>query len=102
MFIVAACNPHRGNSLAMHIIPEEKWIQGSYYVRRLHPTLQLLLWDYGSLSVSQERDYINSKVKMLIRHKSVSNGATAGEKEYMSQAQVNYCCKKIPFITHNN
>ena len=62
VFIVAACNPHRGNSLASH---QQTWVRGSYYVRRLHPTLQFLMWDYGSLDEHQERDYINAKMKML-------------------------------------
>ena len=70
MFIVAACNPHRGNSLATHIDSKDKWMRGSYYVRRLHPTLRYLMWDYGSLDSSQERDYINSKMKMLNRRMS--------------------------------
>ena len=69
MFIVAACNPHRGNSLATHMNDKEldEWFRGTYYVRRLHPTLEFLKWDYGSLDVSQERDYVNSKMKMLNR-----------------------------------
>lgn len=66
MFIVAACNPHRGNSLASHS-RKETWVRGSYYVRRLHPTLRFLMWDYGALDESQERDYINAKMKMLDR-----------------------------------
>lgn len=62
LFIVAACNPHRGNSLASHT---ESWVRGAYYVRQLHPTLQFLMWDYGSLDQAQERDYINAKMRML-------------------------------------
>ena len=65
VFIVAACNPHRGNSLAIHMDSKEDWVRGSYYVRRLHSTLRFLMWDYGALDESQERDYINSKIKML-------------------------------------
>ncbi len=63
VFIVAACNPHRGNSLASH----KTWVRGSYYVRSLHPTLKFLMWDYGSLDEHQERDYINAKMKMINR-----------------------------------
>ena len=68
MFIIAACNPHRGNSLATHMRNKEEideWFRGTYYVRRLHPTLEFLKWDYGSLDDSQERDYVASKMKML-------------------------------------
>ena len=64
VFIVAACNPHRGDSLASHI-QKETWGRGTYYVRQLHPTLHFLMWDYGSLDEHQEREYINSKMKML-------------------------------------
>ena len=67
VFIVAACNPHRSNSLASHS-QKETWVWGSYYVRQLHPTLNFLMWDYGSLDESQERDYINAKMKMLNRN----------------------------------
>ena len=65
VFIVAACNPHRGNSLASH---SQTWFCGSYYVRQLHPTLHLLKWNYGSLDEEQEREYINTKMEMVNRH----------------------------------
>ena len=44
---------------------KEKWVRGTYYVRKLHPTLQFLMWDYGSLDEHQEKEYINAKMKML-------------------------------------
>ena len=66
VFIVAACNPQRGNSLVSHR-QKETWIRGTYYVRQLHPTLHLLMWDYGSLDKDQEREYIKAKMKMLYR-----------------------------------
>ena len=64
VFIVAACNPHRGNSLASHC-QKTTWVRGSYYVRQLHPTLRFLMWDYGSLDKNQERNYIIAKMKLL-------------------------------------
>lgn len=67
VFIVAACNPHRGNSLASH----KTWVRGTYFVRSLHPTLKFLMWDYGSLDEYQERDYINAKMKMI--NKTMAN-----------------------------
>ena len=63
IFIVAACNPHRGNSLAFN----QSWVRGTYYVSPLHPTLQLLKWDYGSLDKYQERDYIRAKMEIVSR-----------------------------------
>ena len=42
----------------------ETWIMDSYFVRRLHPTLAHLMWDYGSLGEDQERQYVLSKVNM--------------------------------------
>ena len=71
VFIVAACNPHRGNSMASlgiqggFGIDKEKWVRGTYYVRKLHPTLRFLMWDYGSLDEHQEKEYINAKMRML-------------------------------------
>ena len=83
MFVVAACNPHRGNSLASH--EQDRWLRGSYYVRPLHPTLQLIMWDYGSLDTAQERDYINAKIKML--HRTISNVEIAGLTELIVESQ---------------
>ena len=77
LFIVAACNPHRGNSLAaltvanagkfriMNDTSDETWIMDSYYVRQLHPTLAHLMWDYGSLGEDQEGQYVQAKVNMF-------------------------------------
>ena len=76
MFIVAACNPHRGNSMASLGVEDgskkDKWVRGTYYVRKLHPTLRFLMWDYGSLDEHQEKEYINTKMKMLNQHRSNS------------------------------
>ena len=77
VFIVAACNPHRGNSLAaltvanadrlrvMNDNSDETWIMDSYYVQKLHPTLAHLMWDYGSLGEDQEKQYVLAKVDMF-------------------------------------
>ena len=93
MFIVAACNPHRGNSLAAHAkgsIPvklpsKENWICSSYYVRNMHPTLDFLKWDYGSLDQQQERDYINTKMKML--NKEMANVDVASLTDLIVKSQ---------------
>ena len=76
VFIVAACNPHRGNSLASHS-QKETWVRGTYYVRQLHPTLRFLMWDYGSLDEYQERDYIN--VKMEMHNKKMPKAEVGGD-----------------------
>ena len=77
LFVVAACNPHRGNSLAALTVAnaskcrivndnsDETWIMDSYYVRKLHPTLAHLMWDYGSLGGDQEGQYVLAKVDMF-------------------------------------
>ena len=66
---MAACNTHRGNNLAVHENKDEHkaetWVRGSYYVRKLHPTLQFLMWDYGSLNYEQEAAYVQSKMIMV-------------------------------------
>jgi len=43
------------------------WFRGSYYVRKLHPTLNFLMWNYGSLNNEQEADY--TKAKMILINK---------------------------------
>ena len=50
----------------------ETWVRGTYYVRALHPTLKHLMWDYGSLDQSQERDYINEGMQMMINSMHMS------------------------------
>ncbi len=88
VFIVAACNPHRGNSMASLGVAggseneKEKWVRGTYYVRMLHPTLRFLMWDYGSLDEHQEKVYINTKMKML--NKTMSNPEVRTHTEHMS------------------
>ncbi len=47
---------------------EDKWVRGTYNVRKLHPTLRFLMWEYGSLDKRQEVEYINTKMKMLNEH----------------------------------
>ena len=49
----------------MAALSNVKWIRGSYNVRQLHPTLRLLMWDYGSLDEYQESEYVNAKITML-------------------------------------
>ena len=34
-------------------------------MRKLHPTLSLVKWDYGALSIDEEQDYIREKLTML-------------------------------------
>ena len=41
------------------------WLTGTYYVRQLHPTLECLKWDYGSLNEIQEDEYISAKLQMI-------------------------------------
>ena len=61
---MASCNPHRGDILAA-TEDHESWLKGTYNVRKLHPTLQFLMWDYGSLNEYQEREYVNTKMTLL-------------------------------------
>lgn len=67
LFIIAACNPHRGNSLILESdeFSEPAWIRGNYYVKDLHPTLKCLMWDFGSLTETEEKSYVASKIKMI-------------------------------------
>ena len=62
MFIIAACNPQKGDGLFDLPIT---WHKPKYYVRALHPTLDFLKWDYGSLDETQETEYVNVKMRMV-------------------------------------
>ena len=62
IFIVAACNPHRSIPATLH--PDTKiedWVLGWYNVRKLHPTMSRIMWDYGALNKNQEQEYIKQK-----------------------------------------
>ena len=72
MFIVAASNPYRGNSLTtissnktITDADSESWFKGSYLVHPMVPSLNLLMWDFGALDADQESDYIDSKLALL-------------------------------------
>ena len=101
MFVIAACNPHRANSLEVltsnaDFITKtsdeqpsncnETWIADSYYVHQLHPTLSQILWDYGSLNEDQERQYIQAKIAMLDAELSKVEISTLTEMIVQSQA----------------
>ena len=62
--MAAACNPHRGDSLATHA-SNPTWLSPEYTVQKLHPTLLFLKWDYGSLDEDQEQDYVKAKLETL-------------------------------------
>lgn len=85
IFIVGACNPHRGNSLAALSEETDTWVRGSYYVRQLHPTLHCLMWDYGALGERQERDYILAKMTMC--NKFLSNADLANLTDLIGKSQ---------------
>ena len=81
---MAACNPHRGDSLAA-MAQDETWIRSSYFVRELHPTLDFLKWDYGALDEYQERDYIHAKLRLIEQQMSTSELASLAELIVSSQ-----------------
>ena len=70
MFIIAACNPLRGDSTAVLRNMKNVWHKPSYYVRELHPTIDYLKWDYGALNDVQELEYVTAKMRMLTKDSS--------------------------------
>ena len=71
IFIIAACNPFRADSLAIYReAVSETWLKAAYCVQRLHPSLRQLIWDYGALNPTQEKQYITAKMDLL--NKSLS------------------------------
>ena len=66
MFVIAACNPHRGNSVILESdFNEYSWARGTYYVKELHPTLKFMMWDFSALTTAEERNYVHLKVDMI-------------------------------------
>ena len=73
IFIVAACNPHRSIPATLH--PDTKiedWVLGWYNVRKLHPTMSRIMWDYGALNTNQEREYIKQRFAVSPLTKSLN------------------------------
>lgn len=71
LFIVAACNPHRGNSLATQTKPDDEWLNSSYYVQSLPHTLNILKWNYKQLKPEDEKEYIREMFHLLYEDKDL-------------------------------
>ena len=108
IFIIAACNPHRGDSLAIHAETSndnESWLKGTYYVRKLHPTLRFLMWDYGSLNEHQEIEYVHAKMAMLNTHmsepdvQSLAELIVESQKRMRKYAYEQLCGLKVPKVS---
>lgn len=85
--MIASCNPHRGDVLPL-LDKHETWIKGSYYVKKLHPTLRFLMWDYGSLSEHEEMVYVNVKMQMLNNEMDPHNVSALSELIVESQSKM--------------
>lgn len=112
VFLVAACNPYRGDSLAFLDASEhqqiskaldkpsssadDSWFRGSYYVRPLHPTMELLMWDYKALDRDQEREYIFAKISLIKSSSKNSDNASLTDQIVKSQELIrNYAFESI-------
>ena len=97
IFVIASCNPHRGDVLTLLDKREQKkglkesWLKGSYYVRQMHPTLKFLMWDYGSLNEHDEVAYINAKMSMLSKDSVIKRDSS--ESVALSDLIVQSQCK---------
>ena len=94
--MIAACNPHRGDSLAVRGETTESWLKGTYYVHKLHPTLRFLMWEYGSLNKHQELEYVHAKMVMLNKDMSDSDVRSLTELIVESQEKMReYAFKQL-------
>ncbi|KAI6653727.1 hypothetical protein LOD99_3231 [Oopsacas minuta] len=61
LFVIAASNPHRSVSAPIYNQSKERdWVLGWYHVNQLHPTMELLKWNFGALNEVQENEYIST------------------------------------------
>ena len=70
VIILAACNPARKKLTVYGDRKEEHgmdWVSGHYQVHPLPQSLQLMTWDYGSLTKIQEEEFIYKRVQYLVR-----------------------------------
>ena len=59
LFVIAACHPQR--TLSVPVTNQSKeldWVLGWYHVNPVHPTMELLKWNFGALNEVQENEYI--------------------------------------------
>lgn len=65
VIIIAACNPAREK---MNIFSNRKqefgieWVSGHYQTHPLPHSIERMVWDYGSLTTSQEKEFIYKKL----------------------------------------
>ena len=68
--IVAACNPARkkinffSNRKQEHGI---EWVAGHFQTHPLPPSIEAILWDYGSLHPNQEEDFIKQRLELFAK-----------------------------------
>lgn len=91
IFLVAAINPYRPKAVQA-IADGSQASDDSYNVRALPDSMLELVWDFGSLSVEQEKAYIAAKLRMSAAH-GLSNarlGMLQDRKlaSFITQAQV--------------
>ena len=65
IFLVAAVNPFRPKAAQAVADGSQSW-DSSYNVRALPDSMLELVWDFGCLSVNQERSYIAAKLGLII------------------------------------
>lgn len=65
LFLIAASNPHRATSIPISThSARSDWVLGWYHVKEIHPTMQLLKWNFGALSHEQEAEYVKSLMRI--------------------------------------
>ncbi len=81
LLLIGACNPFREETITKqrqkHVFLPFKT---SYYVRKMHPSINLIKWDYGALDEEQEQDYIVEKMKLVKSFSSVTEKESTANK----------------------
>ena len=73
--IVAACNPARKKLKLFSDRKQEhgiEWVTGDYQTHPLPPSIEAIVWNYGSLLANQEKEFIKKRLDAEIKTKTSS------------------------------
>eukprot|EP00965_Chrysotila_dentata_P031007 1032556-Pleurochrysis_carterae.AAC.1 len=86
--IVAAGNPARDRIDLTGDRREElgnEWVIGHYQVHPLPASMQQMSWDFGSLKPAQEHEFIQKKLRFLMREEAAEQ---SGDDDKLTEKEV--------------
>jgi hypothetical protein len=91
--VIAACNPARSiaavkGGVNRHDDLGKDWASGHYQVHPLPRTMHMVKWNYGSLGLEQEKEFIQRRLEMLDLQSDALDRLTTAELISSSQQMI--------------